>query len=70
MSLFSSLSNCKKSMDAEIEQFAKAFTEWERRWREEPDAFMGEMERLSESCESYGEAQAQYFRELLKEVES
>ena len=52
-------------MDAEIEQFAEAFTEWERRFREESEAFMSDMERLSESCESLGEAQAKYFLELL-----
>jgi hypothetical protein len=47
---------------------AAAFTEWDRRWREEPDAFMSDMEHLSESCESYGDACAIYFEKLLNEV--
>jgi len=46
-------------------QIAAAFTEWERRYREEPERFMGEQERLSESAESYGELAAPYLIALL-----
>ena len=48
---------------------AAAFTEWGRRYREEPDRFMRESERLlAETPESYGEACAPYFRQLLAEA--
>lgn len=49
------------------EQMAAAFTEWERRYREEPEAFLDEQEKLSESPESYGEACAPYFTKILSE---
>ncbi len=50
------------------ENIAKAFTEWERRYREEPDRFQSDSERLSESPETYGDVCALYFLEILKEV--
>jgi hypothetical protein len=51
------------------EDMAAAFTEWERRYREEPDRFMEESERLlRQTPETYGEACAPYFLQLLREV--
>lgn len=50
------------------ERFAKAFTEWERRFREEPDKFMSEQEHLAESANSIGELSAEYFIVLLSEI--
>ena len=50
------------------ETFAKAFTEWERRFREEPEAFMSQMETASQTVASVGEAQANYFITLLDEI--
>jgi hypothetical protein len=48
---------------------AEAFTEWERQYREEPERFMAESERLlTHTPETYGEACAPYFRELLREA--
>ena len=48
-------------------QMAGAFTEWERRYREDPDEFMSEAHKLlKESPETYGEACAPYFIEILK----
>lgn len=48
---------------------AAAFTEWERRYREEPERFMAEARRLlQETPESYGEACAPYFLILLHEA--
>lgn len=44
---------------------AAAFTEWERRYRENPDAYMAEMEKLEMAAETYGEACASYFLEVL-----
>jgi hypothetical protein len=50
-------------------QLAKAFTEWERRYREDPAGFMSEAEKLlKETPQTYGEACAPYFAKLLSEV--
>ena len=51
--------------------FAKAFTEWNRRWREEPERFMSESDLLlKETPETYGDACAPYFMKLLDEVKA
>lgn len=42
-----------------------AFTEWERRWREEPDRFLSDQERLAETEGTLGEQRAAYLVELL-----
>jgi len=60
-------------MDEKIEitqeQLAKVFTEWERRYREEPEASQSEAEKLlHETPETYGEACAPYFVFILKEM--
>lgn len=48
---------------------AAAFTEWERRYREEPERFTRESERLlTYTPETYGEACAPYFLQLLREA--
>lgn len=49
--------------------FAAAFTEWERRYREEPEQFMSDFARYTElSPESYGDRCADFFAGLLDEV--
>lgn len=48
-------------------QLATAFTEWERRYREEPERFKSESEKLAGSPESYGEACAPYLLAILAE---
>lgn len=51
-------------------QIAAAFTEWDRRYREEPERFQSEAERLlKETPESYGAAAMPYFLEILEEVQ-
>lgn len=46
------------------------FTEWDRRYREDPEGFMSEAARLLKSdAESYGEACAPYFTSILFEVQ-
>lgn len=50
----------KKEMEA-------AFTEWERRWRTEPERFQTDMQRLAGTSESYGESAAAYLSEILRE---
>lgn len=48
-------------------ELAKAFTEWDRRFREEPERFQSEAVRLlKDTPESYGEACAPYLLALLK----
>lgn len=50
-------------------ELAAAFTEWDRRYREEPERFMSEAQHLlKETPESYGEATAPYFMTMLEEV--
>lgn len=46
-------------------ELAAAFTEWERRYREEPARFMDEMQKLELSTDSYGDCAAAYFVSIL-----
>jgi len=47
-------------------QLITAFTEWDRRYREEPDRFMSEAQHLlKETPESYGELCGVYMFALL-----
>jgi hypothetical protein len=56
---------------ATIADFAAAFTEWERRYREEPERFQSEaVKLLRETPETYGQACAPYFAQILAEVSS
>ncbi len=50
------------------EDVAEAFTEWERRYREEPDRFMDEPALVEAGPEGYGGACAPYFLRLLREA--
>ena len=51
------------------EELAKVFTEWERRYREEPERFQSEaVKLLRETPETYGEACAPYFVFILDEL--
>ena len=46
-----------------------AFTEWDRRYREDPEAFMNEAARLLNSdAETYGEEATPYFLSVLADV--
>lgn len=52
--------------DQEIEQ---AFTEWDRRYREEPERFVSEAVHLLKGTpESYGASATPYFLKILDEV--
>ena len=47
-------------------QLEEAFTEWERRYRENPEEFMSEAERLLKlNPKTYGEATAPYLIQIL-----
>ena len=50
-----------------LDQLAAAFTEWDRRYREEPERFMSEAQHLlKETPETYGEAAAPYLMAILQ----
>jgi hypothetical protein len=50
-------------------ELASAFTEWDRRYREEPERFVSEAQRLlKETPETYGEACAPYLISILAEL--
>lgn len=55
-------------MNYSKKEIVKTFTEWERRYREEPSKFESDFERLSKDCEDYGEGAANYFCSLIKEI--
>lgn len=49
-------------------ELAAAFTEWDRRYREEPERFQSEAEHLlRDTPETYGEACAPYLLAILEE---
>ena len=51
------------------EHLEKMFTEWDLRWRMNPEDFMSVVDHLlKETPYSYGKACALYFMELAKEV--
>ena len=52
-------------------QIEATFTEWERRYREEPDRFQSEATKLlRETPKSYGAACATYFLMILEEIKA
>ena len=58
-----------KKIEVTQEELAKVFTEWERRYREEPEAFQSEAAKLlHEAPETYGEAAAPYFVFIIEQM--
>ena len=58
-------------MVVSVSEMAKAFTEWDRRYREDPDKFMSEASHLlKETPETYGDACSPYFIKLLNEIKA
>jgi len=56
-------------MKATRSEIAAAFTEWDRRYREEPERFQSDAQRLLRGTpESYGAACAPYFLYILDEI--
>lgn len=50
---------------------AAAFTEWDRRYRENPEQFFSEAEHLlKHTPQSYGELCAPYFLKIIAELEA
>lgn len=55
------------TVTATVDDLAAAFTEWDRRYREEPERFQSEAGRLlRETPETYGAACAPYLAALLR----
>ncbi len=53
-------------VSATMPELKAAFTEWERRYREDPERFFSEQAKLADSCESYGGTCGPYFAKILK----
>lgn len=60
----------ERYINATVKEVAAAFTEWDRRYREDPKGFETDMERLSrgQTVEDYGSEVTPYFIELLNAV--
>jgi len=55
-------------MKVTSKQIINAFTEWDRRWREEPEKFQSTAEHLlRETPQTYGEGAGAYFEKVLEE---
>ena len=58
----------EETIETTLPELAEAFTEWERRYREDPDRFYSEGHKLlKETPRSYGEACAPYLAAILAE---
>lgn len=58
-------------MEITVNELAKAFSEWDRRYREDPEAFYSEASHLLlEDAETYGEEVAPYFVKILEDLKS
>ena len=58
-----------ETIEVTKEDLVATFTEWERRYREEPERFMSEaVKLLRETPETYGQACAPYFLFILGEL--
>jgi len=52
-------------------QIQATFTEWDRRYREDPEKFVNEATRLLKSTpKDYGESCLPYFKEILEEIQA
>lgn len=60
-----------ENITASEKQICAAFTEWDRRFRENPEQFMSQAESLLKGTPaSYGDAATPYFLSILREVNS
>ena len=56
-------------MNATMIELKATFTEWDRRWREEPERFQNEVDHLlRETPETYGDACGPYFVKILEDL--
>ena len=52
-----------------FQRMALAFDEWARRYAEDPDQFDGMLDEHGNPIENYGERSAEYFNQLIKEMD-
>ena len=58
----------RRNIKVTQDQLADAFTEWDRRYRTEPERFQSEVQHLlKETPHTYGQACAPYLISILKE---
>lgn len=58
-------------MQATEQEIREAFTEWDRRYRANPEKFMSEaVHLLKQTAKDYGEAVTPYFINLLAELKA
>lgn len=57
-------------MNATREEIAKAFAEWEREYREQPETFMKDAQRFQTQTSDYGELCAITFEKFLAKIKS
>ena len=65
--------NVKRAVNVtmSLREMAVAFTEWERRYREDPDRFTSETKKLlTKTPETCGDSCASYFMKLIMDVKS
>ena len=63
------MSSSSKKIHATIAELDTAFTEWERRFREEPEKFISDFARYTTTTPAtYGKKCTRYFVTLLDEV--
>ena len=56
-------------MKVSIEELRNAFTEWDRRYRVNPEVFLSEAENLLRGTpETYGEAATPYFVKIIEDM--
>ena len=56
-------------MKVEHDEIVRAFTEWDRRYRNEPELFMNEVQHLLQNTpDTYGTIAAVYFTKVLEDV--
>lgn len=62
------MTNGTEIVSVNVETITKAFTEWDRRYREDPKGFETDFERLlrGQTPDNYGEEVTPYFLELLE----
>lgn len=61
--------HAEERLTCSVSELAAAFTEWDRRYREEPERFMSEATHLlRETPETYGDACAPYLLSILEQL--
>ena len=58
-----------KKLVTSLDELIAVFTEWDRRYREDPEAFVSEaVHLLKETAETYGDSAGPYFIKVMAEL--